>query len=483
MLPSLGVGPDGTVHIAASTRFPAEIFYMKFIQSSGWTQTEFVSTESTSGSYVPSLGVGPDGTVHIAWTDYTDYGGAGTDGDIFYKRLEQGTGWITTEVISRESTSDSSYPSLGVGSDGTVHIAWEEQTKIISFDEDIYYKRLELDIGAPITVDDYDDQWHNADFTITLTATDNDGVAETFYKINEGPTMSVSTDGQPTITTEGADNTLEYWSVDKNTNEEIPHKTLTGIKLDKTPPTSYIEINQGETTTDSISVTLSLIAQDNQSQIVETRLSNDGISWVTLPYYSTSEIWSLTEGEGPKVVYVQFKNEAGLESAIISDTITYGSGTGSSLITCSLTPTTITTQEKATISGSLAPALQGASISILARPSGGTWTTIATAITQQDGSYSYVWSPTTTGTWEFMASWSGNTENPSCQSTTQSITINSPTEEENDADFPWAYLIVGIILAAAAAGIAVYFFMKQKKTSNPQPSEQPSAHTFGEVTK
>ena len=63
------------------------------------------------------------------------------------------------------------------------------------------------------------------------------GVAETYYRINDGPTKILSVDGQPNITVEGSNNTLEYWSVDNVGNEELPHKILTGIKLDKTSPT------------------------------------------------------------------------------------------------------------------------------------------------------------------------------------------------------------------------------------------------------
>jgi hypothetical protein len=93
------------------------------------------------------------------------------------------------------------------------------------------------DDAAPVTTDNYDEAWHTSDFTITLTAVDDEsGVAETYYRINNGTTKTVGADGQPLITTEGADNTLEYWSVDNAGNEE-PSNLLTGIKLDKTPPT------------------------------------------------------------------------------------------------------------------------------------------------------------------------------------------------------------------------------------------------------
>jgi hypothetical protein len=93
------------------------------------------------------------------------------------------------------------------------------------------------DMVPPTTTTDYDGLWHNSDFSINLFATDDlSGVAETFYRINNGPVQNVSFHGQPLITTESNNNTLEYWSIDNSGKEELPHKILTGIKLDKTPP-------------------------------------------------------------------------------------------------------------------------------------------------------------------------------------------------------------------------------------------------------
>lgn len=95
-----------------------------------------------------------------------------------------------------------------------------------------------FDVTPPVTIDDYDGLWHNTDFTITLTATDDlSGVAETYYRINDGPTQNVGTHGQPLITTESTNNQLEYWSVDNAGNEET-HQILTDVKLDKTNPTA-----------------------------------------------------------------------------------------------------------------------------------------------------------------------------------------------------------------------------------------------------
>ncbi len=88
----------------------------------------------------------------------------------------------------------------------------------------------------PITSHDYDGLWHNTTFTINLKATDiHNSILETFYRINDGQLKKVSVDGQPQITLDGSNNKLEFWSVDILGNDEI-HKTISNIKLDKTPP-------------------------------------------------------------------------------------------------------------------------------------------------------------------------------------------------------------------------------------------------------
>ena len=134
------------------------------------------------------------------------------------------------------------------------------------------------DLVPPISSDNYDGLWHNTDFTITLTATDNaSGVAEIYYRINNGNIKTVSVDGQPIITTEGLNNTLEYWSIDNVGNEELPHKILTGIKLDKTAPTSYLIVEDW----DVGYVTIAIAATDNLSGIKEIKYSFDATTWIT----------------------------------------------------------------------------------------------------------------------------------------------------------------------------------------------------------
>jgi len=133
-------------------------------------------------------------------------------------------------------------------------------------------RSLSVDITAPKTSDNYDGLWHKVDFTITLTASDGtgSGVAQTYYKINDGPTKTVSANGQPQITVESATNKLEYWSVDNAGNEES-HHTLTTIKLDKTPPvtTKTLEGTKGTNDWYISDVTVTLSAFDATSGVKE----------------------------------------------------------------------------------------------------------------------------------------------------------------------------------------------------------------------
>jgi PKD repeat protein len=179
------------------------------------------------------------------------------------------------------------------------------------------------DSAPPTTLREYDGLWHAADFTINLTASDDlSGVAETYYRINDGPPKSVGANGQPFIATEDANNTLEYWSPDNVGNEELPHNILTGIKLDKTAPTGSILINGGADYSTSPRAGYTLSATDSTSDVADMRLSFDNVTYTDWEAYATYKLWILPwQGvEGLKTVYAQFRDNAGLVSTY-SDTI------------------------------------------------------------------------------------------------------------------------------------------------------------------
>jgi len=165
---------------------------------------------------------------------------------------------------------------------------------------------------APTITHDYVDAWHTSDFTVTLTP--ENGGTQIYYKINNGATSSVSSNGQPTITSQTASNTIEYWGISNlygTGNIEFPHTTITNIKLDKTAPTGSINSNSQ---TSSSSVTLTLSATDAVSGVWMMHFSNDGATWSDWEQYGTAKSWTLTSGDGQKTVYVQYIDNAGLTS-------------------------------------------------------------------------------------------------------------------------------------------------------------------------
>jgi len=122
---------------------------------------------------------------------------------------------------------------------------------------------LTIDDGASVfcvnltrlttVANDYVDEWHSTDFQINLTP--DYAVTETFYRINGGSVLNVTSNGQPMITTEGGSNSLEYWStwnVYGTGNMDLPHVTVTGIKLDKTAPTGSITVSSSNVYSGSV---------------------------------------------------------------------------------------------------------------------------------------------------------------------------------------------------------------------------------------
>jgi len=219
-----------------------------------------------------------------------------------------------TEVINLGTWQGASAPSISA--DGsTIAFTVRSEGVFVSLNLDLYE-----DLNAPFSTADYDGQWHTSDFNVNITATDDLLVSETYYKVNGGARKNVASDGQPLITTEGANSTLEYWSVDVSGKTE-QHKTLTGLKLDKSAPTGSLKIDGNANYTFSISVTLSLSASD-LTGVSEMRFSNNRTDWTSWEMYAETKSWTLPSEAGNKTVYVQFKDSVGWISEVYADSIT-----------------------------------------------------------------------------------------------------------------------------------------------------------------
>jgi hypothetical protein len=281
---SLALDSSDRPHISYYGSWPnANLKYASW-NSSAWN-IAIVDSVGQYGEYC-SLALDSDGNPHISYFDWTNY-------DLKYAQWN-GSSWIKEAVDSTDLVGR--YSSLALDSMNKPHISYHDWTNY-----DLKYAtNAPTDPTPPTTVHDYNSLWHTEDFTITLAATDDmSGVAETYYRINDGSIQNVTANGQPLMTTEGANNKLEYWSVDNAGNEELPHKVLTGIKLDKTYPT----IETPSRTPDGYvlpdqSVKVSVNVTDTTSNVKNVTLSytiNDGETWTDLPMnHTVSNLYEAT---------------------------------------------------------------------------------------------------------------------------------------------------------------------------------------------
>ena len=82
-----------------------------------------------------------------------------------------------------------------------------------------------------------DNGWYKTPINVTLFAYDNDTEpinVTTYYKINDQDIQEYQSPFE--ISTEKANNRLEYWSNDTAGNEELPHNVINDIKIDLTAP-------------------------------------------------------------------------------------------------------------------------------------------------------------------------------------------------------------------------------------------------------
>nr|MBU1328421.1 hypothetical protein [Candidatus Omnitrophota bacterium] len=93
--------------------------------------------------------------------------------------------------------------------------------------------------------------------------------------------------------------------------------------VDTKGPAGYVIINNQDAVTNSVYVNLSLGASDSTTEVDNMVISNDGVfdteQWEL--FKTKKENWALAPISGTRKVYVKFKDTAGNESEVFSDTI------------------------------------------------------------------------------------------------------------------------------------------------------------------
>jgi hypothetical protein len=82
-----------------------------------------------------------------------------------------------------------------------------------------------------------------------------------------------------------------------------------------------VVINSGAVWTISTGVNL-LLATTSTLPVTQMQFSNDAVTWSAWEPYGATKAWTVTAGDGTKIVYFRFKDSVGMVSAVFGDTIT-----------------------------------------------------------------------------------------------------------------------------------------------------------------
>lgn len=162
--------------------------------------------------------------------------------------------------------------------------------------------------------------------TVTVSDQHSGATASTIDVLVNGTAASLTFDpstGQAAATgggwAEGANN-IELRVADAVGNQQTP--VVWSVTLDRTPPTGTVVINGDAVMTTSAFVTLALTGADATSGVAHVLISNDATGgFVQEPFAAVRPLWKLNPVRGIQTVFVKFVDQAGNESAAVSDSI------------------------------------------------------------------------------------------------------------------------------------------------------------------
>ena len=228
-------------------------------------------------------------------------------------------------------------------------------------------------------------------------------------------------------------------------------KVISQISLSVNPQTATV----GSTVT--ITGSISPIKPNVNVTIWHRLVGEDWTVLATVATYANSSYlfrWNTTRS-GDFAVKAGWQGDEATTQAN-STMVTLIVSKASSSVTINATPTTATVGSNITISGAIEPPRTGINVTIHYRPSGGTWTTLATVTTDSNSHYTYTWNATETGSYQLKTSWQGDSVTVSAESGIVTVTI----EQKPSPDFtPYILLLIALIIITTSA---VYLRRKLK---------------------
>jgi len=163
------------------------------------------------------------------------------------------------------------------------------------------------------------------------------------------------------------------------------------------------------------------------------------------------------------------------ETDIADNSFVYGAFTlnkAVSSISVTVTPSIITLGNSTSVTGSIFPVRQNRTVVIYFRVAGESWYVLSSVLTNANGAYSYQWATTEVGTYEFKATWLGDTYTQASESNVYAVQVRRPTEPSqspNPSDASIPYLVIGIVVGATPPLIFLVLMKKKAKDHGRTP--------------
>ena len=202
-----------------------------------------------------------------------------------------------------------------------------------------YSSTITLDTSPPsgsVQINNEATYTSSALVTLSLTATDaTSGINQVRFSNNgvwDNTQWETPKDSRTWTLSTGDGSKTVYYQIKDNAG--LIFTATSNIILDTTPPSGSITIENSAQYINNTTVNLTLSLSDNNSNAATMRFSNDNVTWSDWQNFSISKTWQLPNNDAIKVVYVQFRDNAGLTSiydaSIVLDMTTPTPDAGSS---------------------------------------------------------------------------------------------------------------------------------------------------------